>query len=152
MKKTLFLIFFSLGLLQACESERVSDLEQQVQDLKDKLAKATDPETINKLQREIITKQREHIQKKVEEKSKLFKQIEKTENKEDCEKIIAQIQGLEKEIKDLISEYHIGYSRGVRQIGFCGENGYDNTNTSIPPTEPSAPSELYNSSDVPESI
>ena len=58
MKLNLFILVFALGFLTACNIKEISDLEDQVQDLKNQLEETTDPATIQKLQIELIKKQK----------------------------------------------------------------------------------------------
>ena len=123
--KPFLVLTFLLGTLTACVSEKVSDLEIQIQNLEQKLEEATDPEGINDLQRQLVETQREHIGKKEKEQEKVFEELEKTEDKESCETLKTQYNKLEEEITALITRYTIAGAWSYQQLGECSETGYE---------------------------
>ena len=122
--KTLFLGFFIVGVLTACESGKVSDLESKVQELQAELKKANDPSAVAQLHRELIKQQRAHIRKKRAEKTQLWDKISKTTTKAACEEAKTKYFEIENEIKDLISEYQISITLpGQSKCWTCSNEG-----------------------------
>ena len=121
----LFVLTFTFWGLTACDDKKVSNLEQQVQGFKEQLEQGADTRTAGQLKKEDIAKQRAHIREKEVEESKLFAELEKTTNKEECEKIKTKIKELRKEVEKLISEYQMAGAWRMKKIAGCGKTGYD---------------------------
>ena len=124
MKLNLFILVFALGFLTACENKKISNLEDQMQDLEEQLKEATDVVTISKLQIEFKRKQIALVQEKENEKEILFAELQKTTDKESCEILALKIKKLNKEAEDLLVEHVIilplfGYSDIV-----CTDQGF----------------------------
>ena len=74
----------------ACDTgKKVSNLESQINQLKEDLKKASDPKTVAKLQMELLKTTREEF-------DRLEKERAQTTDKASCEKINAQIKEKEK--------------------------------------------------------
>ena len=108
MKLNLFILVFALGFLTACNIKEISDLEDQVQDLKKQLEETTDPATMTKLQKaQFVEKQIALVREKEKEQKILFAELEGTTDKKSCEILALKIKKLTKEIEDIEQQYTI---------------------------------------------
>lgn len=119
------LLTFSLVFLFACENKKISDLETQIADLQRELRVATDPETVNRLQREIAEAQRAKVDEMVNTQRQLEAEVQKTTDKASCENLAGQIQQLQKDIDTAILEFQIPFGPLARLPNFeCTEQGF----------------------------
>ena len=130
MIRLLFILLFATGLLTACD---IGGLQNEIADLRQQLEEATAPEAIAKLQKELIAKQKKLLKEESEKQEGLFTAIEKTENKEDCDKLMEQIQDSQNRIEMLATEYAVGVAFHRGGIGTCTETGY-NDGKDAPPS------------------
>ena len=125
LKYSLSLLFLS-AFLAGCNIGGGNDaLKKEIAALKAQLEKATDPETVSKLQNELKQKQLAELGEKDEEITALITELEKTKTKKDCETKAAQIKKKEKEIDEIVNATLLPlFGRVPYDPGSCGENGY----------------------------
>ena len=121
MIRLFFILFVATGLLTACDNSK------DIEDLRKQLEEATSPEARAKAIKELIAEQKRLIEEEVKKRGELYSQLEKTKNKEECDKLLKQYQDSGKKIKTLVTEYAIGELWDLPNLGdTCTEAGYRN--------------------------
>ena len=132
--KYLLMLIVCFGFLTGCEkateeNTKVTELEKQVEELKQQLIQSTDPATISKLQKELLVKLVENIKVKREQIGNLYTQIEKTKDEVSCKTLKTQIKKENKELDALVLEFDAmaiagGAGFSSRELGTCSVTGY----------------------------
>ena len=126
----------SLLLMAGCGGD-TDKLERQIKDLQAQLKEAKDPAAIQKLQIELLQKQRSSLEAKSKEMKALEEDVKKTTTQAACDKIKAQIEKAlgEMESSAKVIELASGYNDHGRDGGYlqqqywphgfdCGPKGY----------------------------
>ena len=134
--KYLFMLIVCFGFLISCdrnkdsgENTKVTELEKQVEALKQQLTQATDPATISKLQKILLETLSANIKAKREQIGNLYTQIEATTDQASCDTLKAQIEAQNRELDALVSEFDAmaiagGQGSKSSEIGTCSASGY----------------------------
>ena len=121
MIRLFFILFVATGLLTACDNSK------DIEDLRKQLEEATSPEARAKALKELIAEHKRLIEEEVKKQKELSSQLEKTKNKEECDKLLKQYQDSEKKVKALLTEYAIVEIWDIPNLGdTCTEAGYKN--------------------------
>ena len=128
MKITKFVLVFSLIFsLFACgndSEQKISDLGAKIEKLQKELQKATDPASIDKIQKKLRAIARQKLQEMQNKESDLYDKIKQTKDLESCEKSKAEIEQLNKDIEQHVMDNLIPL-REVSAHNFeCTNSGY----------------------------